>query len=247
MVSRKYLAPLDKQRAGRLVRVGFIDVPFARKLPRLSEQIILEGHPWAILSHRSAVQLQRMSGKFVQKMVFSDAGSLMPLCMPFGTTSEDWLYETPLKPKRLLEAEVDWVNSNIKGPLGIESIPQSGHQVWVTTLERTLLDALIQPDLVDGKESALRLWSENRSRIRVDELVKLTELIGGNLFKQRVGYLMSRLDLIHKILIDWQSKGIRGGSSKLFPGGDYGGTFDANWKLGLNVPKEALDVLTERH
>lgn len=110
----------------------------------------------------------------------------------------------------------------------------------ITSVERTLVEALQDPKASGGISNVLKAWGEARDRMDVEAVVELTELTGVTLLRQRVGYVLEELGLAHPRLNTWASASIRGGSSRLVGSEPSSPRYSARWNLSLNGPVDLL-------
>lgn len=225
-----------------------VTVPFASILPSPQEVALLEANPCAMLSHFSAAAYHDLTNAFPTEfqMTFTpDGGQRLPL----GTAPDDWsdLPEPPQRTPRTIEGvPVHWTRVKAPWDFGAEIGYVQGLPIYVTDLERTLLDAVRFPWKCNGIHEVLRIWKRAASRIRVNTLVDYVERFGQSLLKQRAGFLLERLGVTHPALDGWAASSLRGSSAKLDAGATFSSTFCDRWKLSLNVPDSALAELAER-
>jgi len=240
------------RRAGHLESIDgvenvyIIKVPYASVLPISDEQILQEAHPWAVLSHLTALihhQLTDTVPSSIYATAYAKPSRTRP---PLGTTPEDWLdlpRPKPTKPKRIEGVPVVWASMKESLDWGSEVSDSQGVAVYVTDLERTLLDALRQPSKAGGDLEIMRAWGRAREQIDVDRLVEYTERYGVKVMRQRVGFLLKLMQIQHPRLESWKRKLLRGGSIKLIADNEYGKRYDVEWNISLNLPESALGLV----
>ncbi len=81
--------------------------------------------------------------------------------------------------------------------------------------------------------------------LTVDVLIDYVERFGQTLLRQRVGFILDRLDVTHPILEEWAGRSVRGSSAKLIAKLDFSPTFSERWNLSINVPGSVLSELDE--
>lgn len=118
-----------------------------------------------------------------------------------------------------------------------------GNPIYVTDLERTLLDILRFPDRSGGAMEVLRMWKRTATRIRLDVLVDYVKRFDQTLLRQRVGFILEKLRLTHPVLQDWATNSVRGSSAKLIANLDFSATFSERWNLSINVQDTILSEL----
>ena len=87
----------------------------------------------------------------------------------------------------------------------------------------------------------LRAWALARDRIDLDVLVHQVDRFDVAVLRQRVGYLLDRLDLSDPRIERWRTSARRGGSSKLVGAEPYASSYDERWNLSLNAPIGILE------
>ncbi len=119
----------------------------------------------------------------------------------------------------------------------------AGLPIYVTDLERTLLDAIRLPDKAGGIMNALRVWRSAKDRLSLDTLIQYVERFESGVLFQRAGFVLEQLKLDHPRLSQWRSDLQRGGSMKLVPSRPYASTYSERWNLSINVPDDVIAVL----
>lgn len=110
----------------------------------------------------------------------------------------------------------------------------------VSTIGRTFLDMLRQPDLCGGLDHVLSVYREKSSdylQVIVDEINRN----GAPIDKIRAGFILQEwLGLNHPLIDEWKELVRRGGSRKLDSTAEYAPTYSKVWRLSINSP-ECLD------
>ena len=105
----------------------------------------------------------------------------------------------------------------------------------VSTIGRTFLDMVREPDLCGGIYHVLNTYQEYAERylrLIVDEI----DSHGTKIDKVRAGYILEeRLSLSHETINKWVKYAQRGGSRKLYANSEYSPHFSERWCLSLNV------------
>lgn len=239
MRSRDKIKPIRGQR-----RLWEVTAPFAQQGFIDEREVLFELHPYAALSHFSALVFHGLTEqlpKSLTAMVSIDTrGDLLPI----GTTSRDWdgiALPGGRTPTRVLGRPVDWLRTKPERFFGLTEYHPLGYPLRYTTPERTLIDALQSPETCGGIANVLRAWVLARDRIDLDVLVHQVDRFRIAVLRQRVGYLLDRLDLSHPQIELWRSSARRGGSSKLVGAAPFASTYDERWNLSLNAPIGILD------
>lgn len=220
-----------------------VTVPYARTGPIEEEEVLMESHPYAALSHLSALVFHGLTDelpKGLNAMVSLDGtGDQLPL----ETEPRDW-EGLPLvrgrMPAHILGRPVIWHQVKPERFFGIGVYQSRGYSVRVTTTERTLLDSLQAPELSGGMENVLRAWALARDTLDLNGLVHYVDRFDIALLRQRAGFILEELGLSHPRIEEWQTMARRGGSSKLAASAPYAPHFSERWSLSLNAPTTTL-------
>jgi predicted transcriptional regulator of viral defense system len=225
-----------------------VDVAYANLLDVSEEQIIQEANPWAVFGFATAMMhhgLTDLLPKEVYVIEFKGGEHLHRI--PLGTTREDWVdmdFPITRRPKNLGDTRIVWSEIQSKWDFGVTVGYSSGLPVYVTDVERSLLDALKMPDKCGGIAKVLKAWRDAET-CDLDRLVTYTERFGNQNLKQRVGYVLEKLGRHHPRLAQWRDRLQRGGSVKLLASDPYSETYSAEWSLSLNVSPSVLAIIEE--
>jgi predicted transcriptional regulator of viral defense system len=138
---------------------------------------------------------------------------------------------------------VDWSQTKGEWDFGQTVTFSQGMPIYVTDLERTLLDTIRHPDKSGGIVAVLHAWRTAAHTLNVDKLVGYVDRLGQPVIRQRTGYLLQTLGLAHPRLRQWQQNLQRGGSMRLVAKAPYSPTYSSDWNLSLNVPDTILAEL----
>ena len=245
-IRKELLGRSDIKTVKGIEGVFIIDVPFSNLLEVSEEQLIQEANPWAVFGFLTALLhhgLTDLPPKEVYAIQFKDGERLYR--MPLGTTPDDWSdlrLPSPRQTQKIGETAVVWTEMKNELEFGVEVGYSSGLPVYVTDVERTLLDALRMPDKCGGIAKVLRAWRDAPSP-NVARLVEYTELFDIQNLRQRVGYVLERLRHGHPTLEQWRHGLKRGGSIKLVASEPYSETYSPEWNLSLNVSPSVLAIM----
>jgi predicted transcriptional regulator of viral defense system len=223
--------------------------PYARTGVISEDELLMEVHPYAALSHITALVFHGMTDDFPQELHVilptEGKGDLLPP----GTRIEDWdgpwhaqhahgrtvdtLFGKPVRWHRLPRGS---------SVFGTEEYRPRGYPVRVTTPERTLLDGLLHPEWCGGFEKVLLAWLRMRDTLDLEQVVKLVEQFNVAVLRQRVGFILEELGLEHPQVANWPEQAKRGGSSRLVGSAPFATKFSERWKLSINAP---IDILHE--
>ena len=169
------------------------------------------------ISHYSAMHLHGMTGESIQTIFISTAKQLR---LPPGIRISARFLTCP--EKRIWGLEEKWVTHEEK--------------IWVSDLERTLLDILDRPDLSGGMMEIVRgLWLI-RTALKLPKLMKYARRYDSAAVLKRLGFLMEFLSLGKKEEIERIQKWVQASPSYalLDPTLEPAGSYKHAWRLRLN-------------
>ena len=173
-----------------------VTVPYAREGLVEEDEILMEVHPYATLSHLSALVFHSLTDdlpKGITALLPSgERGDLLPT----GTEPLDWeslALVTGKAVSRILDQPVHWTRTDPSRYFGFREYAPRGYPVRVTTPERTLLDCLQRPELCGGIEGALQAWVRARDLLDVALLVSYVNRLDIAILRQRVGFVLAEL------------------------------------------------------
>ncbi len=119
---------------------------------------------------------------------------------------------------------------------------KSGPEIKVTSIGRTYLDMLREPQLCGGLQHVLDVIRDNGQR-HFKLIFNEFEAHGHAIDKVRMGFLLENLCLVKNPNLDeWAMRfASRGGSRKLDPRMPYAPNFSTKWCLSINAPLEVDD------
>ena len=238
-------------KAGELVRLEDfpflyrVNAPYARSGAVEEEEVLMELHPYAALSHISALAFHQITEQLSKDIHVSIPDDGSGGFLPVGTRTEDWEGIALVRGRvadSIFGRRVHWHRLTGKRIFGTSASDYHGYPVRVTTPERTLLDGLLQPDWSGGFANVLGAWAGYRDLIDLNALVKYVDRLDVQVLRQRAGFLLEELGLRHPALDVWVAQARRGGSSKLNGGAEFSPQFSERWRLSINAP---IDVLRE--
>lgn len=242
MVRRRDLAPVAGVRG-----VFTVEVPYARTIPVSDEQVIQEASPRAVFSHLTALAHHALTVQIPRSIhVTQCADRSWRHRLPLGTTPEDWAdrrHPPAVQPTRIGSVRVYWHQCKGEWDFGHTVAFSQGQPIYVTDIERTLLDSLRDPDACGGMMNVLEAWPRARESLDVPRLVEYADRFGIDVLKARAGFLLESLGLRHERLDEWAAAMPRGGSMRLVPGRPFDAVHTERWNLSLNLPPDALAIL----
>ena len=245
-ICQELLSRGDISPAAGSAGVYIVTAPYANLLDVSEEQIVQEANPWAVFGFLTAMAYHGLTDLIPRQIyAIQFQGGQHPSRVPLGTTPEDWAeikFPAPKELRKLGDTEIAWTGIQGKWEFGVEVGYSAGLPIYVTDVERTLLDALRMPAKCGGISKVLRAWRSAQG-MSVDRLVDYTDRFGIQNLRQRVGYLLDTLGRPHPALKRWQSGLQRGGSVRLVAGEPYAESYSAEWNLSLNVPASVLAII----
>ncbi len=227
--------------------VYIVDVPYANLLEISEEQIIQEANPWAIFGFLTAMiyhGLTDLAPREIYVITIKHEGHRTRL--PLGTMPDDWgdILQIPFAshPKKVRKVPVHWTQFAEEPRFGVDIGYSMGVPIYITDVERTLLDALRMPDRSGGIAKVLQAWSSAED-MDIDKMTTYAEKYDNQILLQRVGFLLEKLGKTHPRFEKWREGLGRGGSAKLVASSPYSATYSPEWNLSLNVPPSVLTIL----
>ena len=135
---------------------------------------------------------------------------------------------------RLGQARLQWFHSKHLGAFK----KLANRQLRVSTIGRTFLDMLRNPELCGGMSHVLRVFDEHALRylrLITDEV----DRHGKGIDKVRAGYLLQERLRVNdnETINSWAEFVQRGGSRKLDPSAEYIPEWSDRWCISLNLPE----------
>lgn len=242
LVRRGDLAPMHGVRG-----VFTVEVPYARTIPVSDEQVIQEASPCAVFSHLTSLAHHALTVQIPRSIHLTQYPRRnWRHRLPIGTTPEDWAdrrHPPAVQPTRIGSVRVYWRQCKAEWDFGHTVAFSQGQPIYVTDIERTLLDSLRDPDACGGMMNVLEAWPRARESLDVPRLVEYADRFGIDVLKARAGFLLESLGLRHERLDEWAAAMPRGGSMRLVPGRPFDAVHTERWNLSLNLPPDALAIL----
>lgn len=242
MVAARQLRPIEGLR-----EVYQAVVPYASLCPVSAEVVAQEANPRAAISHLTALVHHGLSYELPEALHLTIAPT--NTFLPAGTTPEDWLDATlpkPRKPSNILGREVQWSSTKDEWDFGFEIGMHEGLPIYITDLERTLLEGLRSPNYCGGFKHVLECWVRAVDEIKISTIVTYAEKFSQNILKQRVGFVLEALGVAHQRFDNWAANAARGSSAVLVAGEPFCSEFSERWKISLNCPSSELSILENR-
>ncbi len=232
----------DVERVSGISGVYQITVPYASVLSSPDEAIIQEANPSAVFSHFTAAQYHNLTYEIPNEFhltLYQNSSVRLPL----GTAPEDWI-DVPeprqRTPKSIHGVRIHWHKAKAEWDFGHTLGHIQGCPIYITDVERTLLDALRFPHRCGGATEVLRVWKRGIDNLNLDTLIAYVEKFKQTLLRQRVGFILERLGEPHPNFDEWAANSVRGSSAKLFANLEFSPKYSKRWNLSINAPDAIL-------
>jgi predicted transcriptional regulator of viral defense system len=238
MVQRGELRPI-----ANLPQIYEVTVPFVQTGIVGEDEILMEVHPYAALSHLSALVFHDLTDELPKGLSAMVPASGTAGLLPLETDASDWESLALVRgrvPVEILGRPLHWLHTQSARYFGTNVYRPHGYPIRATTIERTLLDGLLEPERCGGFQNVLHAWTLARDLLDLDALVTLVERFGIAVLRQRAGFVVEELGLAHPSIEVWRSRARRGGSSRLLGSSPYAPTYSERWNLSINAPIGAL-------
>lgn len=238
MRKRDEIRPLSGHRD-----LDLVTVPYARQEALDEREVLFEVHPYAVISHLSALVFHGLAMERPNRLTVTVSRDGTGGLLPTGTSPIDWdgvVLPSPTRPTKLHGYAVSWKIVRPGDFFGYGDFQPLGYPLRYTVVERTLVDGLVDPELCGGMETVLQAWALARQTINLELVIQQVERMGVLILRQRVGFILDRLEFSHPRLDAWRSSSKRGGSSKLVAAKPFASTYDERWNLSINTPIDAL-------
>ncbi len=128
---------------------------------------------------------------------------------------------------------------------GLRPLRRRGETVFVSDLERTVLDCLARPELSGGMNGVVQVLESAGPRLRWSRLVRYLRRLGVRSLELRLGYLAESLQPTVKIPRAWRERARARPDEPYVPLGgakEFGrrGPHDRRWHVVRNVPEALL-------
>lgn len=238
MQRRGEVAVLDRRQSLYKVTVPYADQGIIEE-----NEALMEVHPYASVSHLSALVFHGLTEQLPKRLTALAPSDSRADLLPVGTRPEDWEgipLATGRKAQAVLRIPVEWSTAQPSRYFGMREYAPRGYPVRVTTVERTLIDGLLKPELSGGFDNVLRAWMQAQDTLELDVLINMVERFDIQVLKQRAGFLLELFGNGDPRLESWQRQARRGGSSKLVAVAPYSPVYSERWSLSLNASLPAL-------
>lgn len=208
------------------------------------EEIACSVDPFAYISHMSAMEWHGLTDRIGRTMIYSSPPpknwhrfAREKLQKEVGKDHlHDYLIKNLPRLKRLNFKKIGRMSIHryVGEHLGAFTSVQ-GQCTRVSTIGRTFLDMIREPDLCGGIYHVLDVYNEHGRRylkLIVDDI----DRHGRKIDKIRAGYILDERMNVHEPRIDgWRKFAQRGGSRKLSSGSPYSSEYSEKWSLSTNI------------
>jgi predicted transcriptional regulator of viral defense system len=254
-VTTQDLAPIFRQMRARGeitpisgVRALYeVTVPYARLGFVDEREALFELNPYCVLSHASALVFHGLTEQLPKQITATMSRDKTGDLLPLDTEPSDWegVALPPARtPTTALGTPLVWIRTMPARFFGFSSYQPAGFSIRVTTLERTLIDALQMPEACGGIDNVLMAWGFAKENLDLNRLIGYVDRLDIALLKQRAGFLLEELGLSHERFEIWSRHSHRGGSSKLDGAAPFAPQFSERWNLSLNAPVDLVHEAT---
>lgn len=116
-----------------------------------------------------------------------------------------------------------------------EPVEIRGERTRITSIGRTFVDMLSEPNLCGGFRHVLEVW-EREGEEWLNPIIDAVDAFDAPIVKVRAGHILSeRLDIEDDRVRAWERFAQRGGSRRLDPDAPYAPSHSERWMISLNV------------
>lgn len=209
-----------------------------------AEEIICSIDPFCYVSHLSAMAYHGITDRLPRTVFVSSPSpkewknfATEQMKKDLGELYESYIEQrfpqmTRPRPDKIAGRVVEFKHSS---HLGAYRNVQ-GKSLRVSTISRTFLDMLRDPELCGGMQHVIDVYREY-SKQYLRQIIDEIDAHGKEIEKARAGFILENEIGVSDSRIDsWQSKAQRGGSRKLDPNNEYSPFFSERWAISLNLP-----------
>ena len=191
--------------------------------PYVIAREMCEGRPY-FLSHASAMELHRM----VTQPQFTVYVSSTLRTPPRSVHGHEYRFVT-VKPVDFFGLMKVWVTKQ--------------QSIMVSDKERTILDALRQPQYAGGiPEVAKALWM-SRADIKIPQLLDYMQQFSSGALRRRLGFLLELYEMASSNQLEPLRSKLTSTYDRLDPTLPKSGSFQARWRLQLNIGIDELEAI----
>jgi len=209
-------------------------------------EVVCTLDPFAYLSHLSAIEFYGLTDRFPKTIYISSpkqnqwqqyAKDQMHKDLKDNYSSYNNAKYPPLENLRPLK--IDKKNIKFFNSLHLGAYKNiKDRNIRVSTIGRTFLNMLQNPDLCGGLDHVIDCFEEH-AQTYIINIVDEVERKGHKIDKIRAGYILDEIyDLNHEVFYSWLQLTQRGGSMKLDASVEYAPDYSEKWKLSINIYRD---------
>jgi predicted transcriptional regulator of viral defense system len=243
LLASKRIAPIP-----RLQGVYRVVEPYAATLPVPEEVIVQEANPRTVFSFFTAMAWHDLTDDLPADIHATDYGK-WDIHLPLGITRDDWIdvrHAVRRTVRQVGDRKVHWTHMKAEWRFGDMVHDVQGIPVYVTDLERTLVDSLRFPDKCGGIIEVFRAWKRASDDLNVDTLIEYIDKIGQAILRQRAGFILEQIGFPPDRFDEWAKRAVRGSSAKLVANRDFSSRHSSRWSLSINLPDSVIAELRDQ-
>lgn len=149
-----------------------------------------------------------------------------------------------MRSKTILGSEFRFVRCKTQNLFGIKEMwIDKNEKVFVSDLERTLIDGLKQPNYCGGFSEVAKAFSIKHDAIDAQKIIDYAVQLGVGAVNRRLGYLMELYHIGSRIHWEFLQTTLTATYQLLDPDLPAEGRHTAKWRLRLNISQEELQAL----
>ncbi len=208
-----------------------------------AEEIICTINPFAYISHLSAMDYHGLTDRNPTTLYLSAPAlrkwkefAWKQMEKDLGENFQDYLSSEFPRLQKIALKKINQKNIHIHSILHLGAFKKvKNRTLKISTIGRTFLDMLRDPDLCGGLVHVLDVFEEQAPKylnLIVDEI----DRHGQPIDKIRAGYILDEaLELEHPLIETWKQFVQRGGSRKLDSSEEYSSEYSETWCLSINT------------
>jgi len=208
-----------------------------------AEEIVCSADPFAFVSHLSAMAYHGLTNRMPATLFISSPSpkkwkefALERMKKDLGTYLEVYLRNGLPRLQKISFKNIGKQKINCYSGIHMGTFKKTeDEKIRVSTIGRTFLEMLQQPDLCGGIYHVIEVFEEYAEQY-LDLVVNEIENNGKQIDKVRAGYILDEIcGLEHDYSDNWLQFVQRGGSRKLDPGRNYSSEYSKKWCISLNT------------
>lgn len=148
-------------------------------------------------------------------------------------------------PKKIFGITYKFIKITPSKRTGIIKEGYGNHRFAITDMEKTIVDCFDLPQYSGGYAELIRAFAD--AKLSAKKMIDYCTAVNNRAATKRMGYLAELLEKKGlKPFIHFAKEQVKEAYNPLDPLGPDAGTFNAAWRLRLNIPKEALLDITNK-